>query len=96
MSEDGIIGFTAVFMGLLVVLIPIAGLTLRFAVKPILEPVVKSIRELREGQVVNQEHERRLLLMEEELDEVRQGVRTLLEAHRFDRQLTDSGEAKES
>ncbi len=89
MVDQNMIGLVSVVMGLLLVMIPVAGFTLRFAVKPILSPLVSAIRELREGQAASGATERRLLLMEDELDDMRKGIRTLLEAQSFDKQLVD-------
>lgn len=79
----------AIVMGLLVVLIPIAGLTARFAIKPITE----SIARMREGSIDRntiQMMERRIALLEQEvhgLGGMRDDVSRLLEEIEFQRQL---------
>jgi hypothetical protein len=80
---------TGIVMGMLVVLIPIAGLTLRFAIKPITESVAK----LRESGVEREKVdllERRMALLEQELhglEGMREDVSRMLEAAEFQRQL---------
>ena len=80
---------TAIIMGMLVVLIPIAGLTARFAIKPIAESMAK----LRQGNIDKQVVElleRRLSLLEQEvhgLGGMRDDVGRLLEEAEFQRQL---------
>lgn len=84
----------AVIMGMLVVLIPIAGLTARFAIKPIAE----SLAKLRQGNLDRQVVElleRRLSLLEQEvhgLGGMRDDVSRLLEEADFQRQLKAPGE----
>jgi hypothetical protein len=79
----------AIIMGMLVVLIPIAGLTARFAIKPITE----SLARLRQGNMDRQVVElleRRLTLLEQEvhgLGGMRDDVARLLEEAEFQRQL---------
>jgi hypothetical protein len=79
----------AIVMGMLVVLIPIAGLTLRFAIKPITESVAK----LREGGMEREKVgllERRMALLEQELhglEGMREDLARIVEATEFNRQL---------
>jgi len=79
-------GTIAVVMGMMVVLIPIAGLTARFALKPIAEAVAR-MREAagtgRELQLVEQ----RLALMEQQLSNLESDVHRIEEKTDFDRQL---------
>jgi hypothetical protein len=83
----------AIVMGMLVVLIPVAGLTARFAIKPITE----SLARMRQGNVdqqVVQLLERRVTLLEQEvhgLGGVRDDVARLLEEAEFQRQLKSPG-----
>ena len=82
-------GIVAVVMGLLVVLIPVAGLTARFALKPIAEAVAR----MREAQGSQRELElmaRRVALLEQQLSHVETDVRQLEEKTKFDRQLEGS------
>ncbi|MEJ2319722.1 MAG: hypothetical protein P8Y10_07475 [Gemmatimonadales bacterium] len=84
-------GVIAVVMGMMVVLIPIAGLTARFALKPIAEAVAR----MRDGQGSDRQLgliEQRLSLLEQQLTGVELDVRRLEEYSEFDREL--GGRAK--
>ncbi|MEJ2339373.1 MAG: hypothetical protein P8Y15_10805 [Gemmatimonadales bacterium] len=84
-------GVIAVVMGMMVVLIPIAGLTARFALKPIAEAVAR----MRDGQGSDRQLgliEQRLSLLEQQLTGVELDVRRLEEYSAFDREL--GGRAK--
>jgi hypothetical protein len=80
---------TAIVMGMLVVLIPVAGFTLRFAIKPITEAVAM----LRDGSMERQKVdllERRMTLLEQELhglEGMREDLARVLEAAEFQREL---------
>ena len=79
-------GVIAVAMGMLIVLIPIAGLTARFALKPIAEAVAR----IREGQSSGQQLgliEQRLSLLEQQLTGIELDVRRIEEFATFDREL---------
>lgn len=79
-------GVVAVIMGLMVVLIPVAGVTARFALKPIAEAVAR----MREAQGANRELqlvEQRLSLMEQQIQNLETDVRRIEEKSDFDRQL---------
>lgn len=81
----------AVVMGLMVVLIPIAGLTARFALKPIAEAVAR----MRSAQGADRELklvEQRLALLEQQLSNLETDVRKIEDVAEFDRQLK-SGES---
>lgn len=83
-------GVVAVVMGLMVVLIPVAGLTARFALKPIAEAVAR----MREAQGTNREIqlvEQRLALMEQQISNIESDVRQIEEKASFDRQLGSGG-----
>ncbi len=83
-------GIVAVVMGLMVVLIPIAGLTARFALKPIAEAVAR----MREASGASRELglvEKRLSLLEQQLSGLESDVRRIEEASEFHRRL-ESGE----
>ena len=83
-------GLVAVVMGLLVVLIPISGLTARFALKPIAEAVAR----MRESQGASREVailEQRVALLEQQLSNMETDVNRLEEAREFDRQLQSGG-----
>jgi hypothetical protein len=79
----------AIIMGMLTVLIPITGLTARFAIKPITESLARLRQSNADRQVVEM-MERRLSLLEQEvhgLGGMREEVARLLEEAEFQRQL---------
>lgn len=86
-----IVALTAVILGCLMFLIPIAGLTARFALKPITEALAKG----REGGVDRealQLLERRLSLLEQEVHSVgdmRGEVTRLVQELEFHKQLAE-------
>lgn len=76
----------AIVMGMLVVLIPVAGVTARFALKPIVEAIAR----MRESQAAGQEVgllERRVALIEQQVQQIDGSVDRLSEASEFDRKL---------
>lgn len=76
----------AVLLGMSVVLIPIIGLTARFALKP----TVEAFSRLFEGRGTNEALnilERRVALMESQVESIESNVRRLTEATDFDRHL---------
>jgi hypothetical protein len=76
----------AIVMGMLVVLIPVAGLTARFALKPIVEAIAR----VRESQGASREVgllEQRVALLEQQLQLVEGSVGRLAEESDFQRRL---------
>jgi len=84
-SEE-MIGLTAVIMGSLTVLIPIAGITARIALKPIVEAMAR-YREMRGSDDAVAMLERRMTLMEEQLHGMDRSLRLLVEDADFRRRL---------
>jgi hypothetical protein len=85
-----LVALSAVILGCLMFLIPIAGLTARFAIKPITEALAKSQSGSIDRETV-QLLERRLALIEQEvhgLSELRGGLTRVLEEMEFQKQLT--------
>ena len=80
------IGLTAVVMGGLAVIIPIAGFTARVAMKPIAEALAH-LREARGGDEAVSLLERRMALMEEQLHGMDRSLRSLVEDADFRRRL---------
>lgn len=80
----------AIVMGLSVVLIPIAGLTARFALKPLVESLSK-VNEVRGVEETVAITERRVALLEQQLEAMESTVRHLEESRNFDRAL-ESGD----
>ena len=86
MESQYIVGLTAVVMAGLAVLIPIAGFTARFALKPIVE----AIAHVRGAEVSDRRTaimEQRVSLLEEQLHAVGRDHQRLLEENDFRRQL---------
>lgn len=84
----------ATILGISVVLIPVLGLTARFALKPAVEALSK-LFEARGADEALKLLERRIELQEQEIAMLAQTVRSLSEAHDFDRALTSSTEDAE-
>ena len=77
----------AIVMGMLVVLIPVAGLTARFALKPIVEAIAR----MRETQTASRELgmvEKRLALLEQQMLNMEGAVDRISEETEFQRKLT--------
>ena len=81
-------------LGILTVLIPIAGLTARFALKPIVEAIAR-MREVQAGATVRELNllEQRVSLLEQQYQTLDHTVERIAEIKDFDRQLT-AGEKK--
>ncbi len=89
-TNEAIISGLAIFLGLMVVLIPITGLTLRFALKPMMEALGK-YREVQGDKQMQALLERRVSLMEEQLHSVDRSLRELVEESEFRRELESGG-----
>lgn len=85
-ANEAIISGLAIFLGMMVVLIPITGLTARFALKPMMEALGR-YREVAGQNEAQQLLERRVALMEEQLHGIDRSLRELGEASDFQRQL---------
>ena len=85
MDIGDLTGLVAVFMGTSMLLIPIAGLTLRFAIKPAVQQIARAIAEIRGGR--DDVTERRLLAMEEDLRDLRKKLARIHEEDEFRRRL---------
>jgi hypothetical protein len=84
--QGELIGLTAVVLGGLSILIPIAGITARIALKPIVEALAQ-YRESKGGGEATQLLERRMALMEQQLDGIDRSLRLLVEDADFRRGL---------
>ena len=84
----------AVIMGTSIVLIPVAGLTARFALKPLVESLsrVWEHKGLEDTVAVS---ERRIAFLEQQVESLEGAVRHLEDAQTFDRQLR-AGESSTS
>lgn len=86
----------SVIMGVSIILIPVIGLTARFALKPTVEALSR-IFEGRERDASVQMLERRVALLEQQLDAVESTLGNVTEAASFDAQLRggpDQGQGK--
>lgn len=81
-----IVGLTAVIMGGLAVLIPIVGLTARFALKPVIEAIT-TLRGADAGDQRVAFLEQRLSLVEEQLHSMEREQKRLVEDNDFRKQL---------
>lgn len=84
--NEYVVALVAVVMGVLVILIPVAGLTLRFALKPFMGSVDRFVENKVTDDTVRM-LERRVSLVEQQLQHIEEGVERLEEAQSFDRQL---------
>ena len=84
-----LIGLTAVIMTGVAVLIPIAGITARVALKPIVEAMAR-YREIKGADDAVGLLERRMTLMEEQLHGMDRSLRLLVEDADFRRRLEAS------
>jgi hypothetical protein len=83
MDEDII----AIIAGFLIVFVPVAGITLRFALKPLVDSIAR-IMEVRAGREQTELLERRVALLEQELDR----VASLAEGVAFEKRLSGESE----
>lgn len=81
-----ITALVATILGISIVLIPVLGLTARYALSPTVEALSK-LFESRSSEEQLRILERRLELQEQEIAMLGQTVRSLSEAHDFDRAL---------
>jgi hypothetical protein len=91
-AYTAIIAGLAIFLGMMVILIPIAGLTARIALKPLMA-ALKSYRELQGENQAQQLVERRIALMEEQMHSMDRTLRELSEESEFRRDL-ESGRSR--
>ena len=73
-------------LGISIVLVPVIGLTARFALKPAVEALAR-VFEAREGDETVRILERRLELQEHQIEALQESIKQLSEARDFDRQL---------
>jgi hypothetical protein len=93
-----LVALSAVILGCLMVLVPIAGFTARFAIKPITEAIARA-RESGTDRETVQLLERRMALLEQEVHsvtELRSDLVRVLEELEFQKQLTRPKEAAAS
>ncbi len=76
----------AVILGISIVLVPVIGLTARFALKPAVEALAR-VFEARELDETVRILERRVQLQEDQIESLQSRVQQLSEARDFERQL---------
>ena len=84
----------AIVMGMLAVLIPIAGLTARFALKPVVESLAR-LFDSRTVQDTVEITERRVALLEAHIESLEAEVERLKETQEFDLELRGTSTAGE-
>lgn len=92
MNPEALIPLVAIVMGCLIVLIPVAGITARIALRPIMESWAK-YRELRGSDETVLMLERRMALIEEHLNSIDRSMNHLIEEADFRRRLDAGGGA---
>lgn len=88
MNEDIILGGMAILFSGMVVLVPVLGLTLRFAIKPFFDSWAEIQRSQLRG-AHDSVQARQISLLEAELQQVQDALRAVQEAQDFQRQLAD-------
>lgn len=86
MNMGDLTGLVAVTLGCLIVLVPIIGITARFALKPIVESFIK-MKESQGGQRETHILEQRVALLEQQFQNLEQSVTRYGELKDFDKQL---------
>ena len=86
-----LVGLVATIMGISIVLVPVIGLTARFALKPAVDAMARLFEHKGLDDTVAV-LERRLALMEQQMESMDHSVRALTEVTEFHRELS-SGEA---
>ena len=81
-----LVALVSVIIGISVVLIPIIGLTARFALKPVVEALAR-VFESRSVDETVRILERRVELQEQQIEALQSSVEKLSETQEFDRQL---------
>jgi hypothetical protein len=76
----------AVFMGVSIVLIPVIGLTARFALKPTVEALGRFFDKKSSDEAISI-LERRMALIEQQVESIDTNVQKLVETAEFDRKL---------
>ena len=82
-----LVALVSVILGISIVLVPVIGLTARFALKPLVEALAK-VFESRSTDETMRILERRLELQEQQIDTLQASLRQLSDAQEFDRQLS--------
>ncbi len=81
-----IVALVSVSLGISIVLVPVIGLTARFALKPVVEALAR-VFESRSVDETVRILERRVELQEQQIEALQSSVKLLSETQEFDRQL---------
>jgi len=92
---DNIVGLVAVIMVFSIVLVPIIGLTARFALKPTMEAMSHFFEQKGMEETVRI-LERRVGLLEQQVEHMEGHLEQVVEVQRFDRQLQGEEGAQEA
>lgn len=92
MDIEAVTGLVAVTLGIMVVLVPVIGITARFALKPIVDAFAR-VKEKGEEQKVAL-MEQRIALLEEHLHSIDRNLGALQEDAEFRRQLDSGSQAR--
>lgn len=84
------VALVSVIMGISIVLIPVAGLTARYALKPIVEALGRYF-EGKGSDEATKITERRLALLEQQIDEMQGALNRLVEVSEFHASLRGAG-----
>lgn len=87
-----LVGLLAVFMGISIVLVPVIGITARFALKPTVEALARLFEHRGVEETVSI-LERRMALLEQQMEALDGSVKQLAEVADFHRQLSAGGQA---
>jgi hypothetical protein len=85
-SIGALTGLCAAVIGSLAVLTPVVALSARFALRPIVEAMIR-LREAQGATRASELQDRRIALLESEIQSLQHTVRSLMEAEDFRRQL---------
>jgi hypothetical protein len=87
--DTNYIGLAAVLLGGLTVLTPVVAFSVRFAIRPVVEGMVR-LREAQQADRTDQLQDRRMAVLEAEVQSLQHTVRNLVEAESFNRELASS------
>ena len=82
-----LVALVSVILGISIVLVPVIGLTARFALKPLVEALAR-VFESRTMDETVRILERRVELQEQQIETLQASLKQIADAHEFDRQLS--------
>ena len=88
-----LVALVSAVMGISIVLFPVIGITFRFAVKPAVEALTRAFEHRQLDETVNI-MERRMGLMEQQIQALESTMERLVEVTEFHNQLQSGGEKK--